>query len=167
MSMSIILKPEEKHYSKLAVTRLDGDYTDYEKVSNSEDGHLHITSQRIVFAGTITNQTIPFEKVLACEGTESILTINIDNGNTIDYDTGHVSAKSAAEQILAIVNKAETIPQIHESSRWLDEQNRQKAWHEAMALAEKQRLAQKAKISERILIACIIVAVLLVAWFRL
>ncbi len=166
MSLSIILKPDEKHYSKFAVTRL-GDYSDYDKDHDEEGGYLHVASQRIVFAGDFTSRTIHFDKLIACEGTGQTITINIENGKTIDFDTGNVSAKSAAEQILVIINKAENIPQINESSRWLDEQRRQNEWHETRALAEKQRIAQKAKNSERILIAFVVMAVLLVLLFRL
>ena len=174
MSVSIILKPDEKHYSKFAVTRLDDDYSEYEKDHDEEAGYLHITSQRIVFAGEKTNRSISVDKLLACDGTETTLTINIENGKTIDFDTGNISAKSAAEQILAIINKSETIPQIRESNLWIEEQKRKQAWvgyhqkeAEAKAMAEKQRLARKAKNTERLVIAVFMVIILMILYVKL
>lgn len=174
MASAIILKPNEKHYSKFEVTLLDADYSDFDRVHNEETGVLHITSQRIVFVGPNTNRSLQMEKLLACSGTENTLTLNIANEKTIEYDTGIVSASSATEQILSIVEKAETIPSIKESTAWIEEQKRKQAWMdyhqketEAKAIAEKQRLARKAKNSERLLIAAIMIIILMVLYVKL
>jgi len=129
-NVDIVLKKGETCFSKFEATRMDTDYSDYEKEIDEEDGIIYITSQRFIFKGDKKVKTIPLLKIVSCVGETSTLTISPDNGVSVDYDCGRILASSASEQILAIINGANVAP-LRENAQWYQKQEQEKKALEA------------------------------------
>lgn len=170
-NIDIILKNGETCNSKFAAV-LTGKTSEQE----NDDGIVYITNRRLIFKGK-KSLACSIAKILTYDSTPSKLSLHMENGNLITFETKHTYAPSVISHIASIGKSTdeEDISSIMSIREWNEEieKSRHKTTQEnndarRTKSAKKRRKKRKQKIAEDLFVtfASLIVIAILYFYFH-